>query len=423
MIVVPHIAALCCISIRSYAADVLPASYAWSTFTGPVSGEVHEIDPFQPLHTQLQSDQPQEEQTTRNPEAPKDYVARPLYSFAYGVDDPNTGNVQSHSETRDGSVVKGEYSVMEPDGVLRNVLYTADAENGFRASVRFIPPSSGTESVSDAGEEEHNEHNQSPPSPPPSYSPPYAEQQQVDDDDTDLESFPERPSPFTSPLLFDRYKNYADISGNDADDAPQFDDIKFPPSSPFDDIKFPLPRLRPSPFKNAPSEDSDDYKYPNAFDSFDSAEYPDPPSSSFDDNSEPSSSSALIASEPSTSVSDSSRPPPGLTFGLSSGSPCVANRLPAVSSTLRPRPSSQPDTPVFQTGHPNDFGKQTFDIDDIQVIEDNGNDNDADTANTSDNSNVGATANAIEQAPDSPQRLTLIQRLLQLAPIYHKPGA
>ncbi|CAH1709516.1 unnamed protein product [Aphis gossypii] len=66
--------------------------------------------------------------------------AKPQYSFAYGVDNPNTGDSHGHSETRDGSHVTGEYSVMEPDGVLRRVLYTADPKNGFRASVRYVRP-------------------------------------------------------------------------------------------------------------------------------------------------------------------------------------------------------------------------------------------------------------------------------------------
>lgn len=66
--------------------------------------------------------------------------AKPDYSFSYGVDNPNTGDSHGHSETRDGSTVTGEYTVMEPDGVLRRVQYTADPKNGFRASVRFVRP-------------------------------------------------------------------------------------------------------------------------------------------------------------------------------------------------------------------------------------------------------------------------------------------
>jgi len=42
------IVALCWFTLRSYAIEVIPASYAWSTFTGPVSGQVHEVKPWSP---------------------------------------------------------------------------------------------------------------------------------------------------------------------------------------------------------------------------------------------------------------------------------------------------------------------------------------------------------------------------------------
>jgi hypothetical protein len=59
----------------------------------------------------------------------------PKYSFEYGVNDPHTGDKKSQSETRDGDVVKGHYSLVEPDGTTRTVHYTADAHNGFNAHV------------------------------------------------------------------------------------------------------------------------------------------------------------------------------------------------------------------------------------------------------------------------------------------------
>lgn len=58
--------------------------------------------------------------------------AKPDYHYAYGVDDPHTGNLQNHKETRDGDVVQGEYSLVEPDGSIRLVRYTADPKNGFQ---------------------------------------------------------------------------------------------------------------------------------------------------------------------------------------------------------------------------------------------------------------------------------------------------
>lgn len=52
-----------------------------------------------------------------------------------------TGDQKSQHEVRDGDVVKGSYSVVEPDGSLRVVDYAADDVNGFNAVVKRIGPS------------------------------------------------------------------------------------------------------------------------------------------------------------------------------------------------------------------------------------------------------------------------------------------
>ncbi|KAG8228339.1 hypothetical protein J437_LFUL009384 [Ladona fulva] len=59
----------------------------------------------------------------------------PRYHFDYGVNDPHTGDRKSQWESRDGDVVKGQYSLVEPDGTVRTVDYTADPHNGFNAVV------------------------------------------------------------------------------------------------------------------------------------------------------------------------------------------------------------------------------------------------------------------------------------------------
>lgn len=46
-------------------------------------------------------------------------VAYPKYSFNYGIKDPHTGDIKSQAEERDGDVVKGHYSLVEPDGSVR----------------------------------------------------------------------------------------------------------------------------------------------------------------------------------------------------------------------------------------------------------------------------------------------------------------
>ncbi|CAH1402121.1 unnamed protein product [Nezara viridula] len=63
----------------------------------------------------------------------------PKYAYNYGVNDPTTGDVKEQSEARDGDVVKGQYSLVEPDGSVRTVHYTADPINGFNAVVSKSP--------------------------------------------------------------------------------------------------------------------------------------------------------------------------------------------------------------------------------------------------------------------------------------------
>lgn len=60
----------------------------------------------------------------------------PGYAFSYGVKDLHTGDVKSQWESRDEGIVKGHYSVLEPDGSIRSVHYTADGKNGFNAVVK-----------------------------------------------------------------------------------------------------------------------------------------------------------------------------------------------------------------------------------------------------------------------------------------------
>lgn len=63
----------------------------------------------------------------------------PQYSYGYKVQDALTGDNKSQQETRDGDVVTGSYSVQDPDGTFRTVIYTADPINGFNAVVQRSP--------------------------------------------------------------------------------------------------------------------------------------------------------------------------------------------------------------------------------------------------------------------------------------------
>ncbi|OWR45665.1 cuticular protein CPR67A [Danaus plexippus plexippus] len=67
--------------------------------------------------------------------AVEEYDSHPRYSFAYDVQDGLTGDSKSQQESRDGDVVHGSYSVIDPDGTKRTVEYTADDHNGFNAVV------------------------------------------------------------------------------------------------------------------------------------------------------------------------------------------------------------------------------------------------------------------------------------------------
>lgn len=63
----------------------------------------------------------------------------PNYEFSYSVNDPTTGDVKSQQESRKGDVVHGSYSLVDADGLLRTVEYTADEHNGFNAVVSRTP--------------------------------------------------------------------------------------------------------------------------------------------------------------------------------------------------------------------------------------------------------------------------------------------
>ncbi|XP_062530803.1 cuticular protein RR-2 motif 84 isoform X1 [Bombyx mori] len=71
----------------------------------------------------------------------EDYYAHPKYKYSYSVEDPHTGDHKSQHEVRDGDVVKGEYSLLQPDGSFRKVSYSADDHSGFNAVVHNSGPS------------------------------------------------------------------------------------------------------------------------------------------------------------------------------------------------------------------------------------------------------------------------------------------
>lgn len=84
----------------------------------------------------------------------------PAYRFEYGVHDPHTGDIKKQYEERDGDTVRGYYSLVEPDGSIRLVEYTADSKNGFQAVVKKIGqshhPTTVTHHLNTAHHDQHD---------------------------------------------------------------------------------------------------------------------------------------------------------------------------------------------------------------------------------------------------------------------------
>jgi hypothetical protein len=51
------------------------------------------------------------------------------------VKDDHTGDIKEQAEKRNGDKVEGYYKLVEPDGTIRTVHYTADKHTGFNAVV------------------------------------------------------------------------------------------------------------------------------------------------------------------------------------------------------------------------------------------------------------------------------------------------
>lgn len=69
------------------------------------------------------------------------FQAYPSYIYNYAASNDLTGDVKSQQESRDGDIVKGQYSLVESDGSIRTVDYTADDIRGFNAVVSKNGPS------------------------------------------------------------------------------------------------------------------------------------------------------------------------------------------------------------------------------------------------------------------------------------------
>ncbi|XP_030242072.1 putative uncharacterized protein DDB_G0271606 [Drosophila navojoa] len=121
---------------------LLICNVASASFLRPI--ELSQLTKSSSLQQQQQQQQLREldnddstldEPTTILPNSSEDYDSRPQYTFAYDVRDTLTGDEKRQEEKRDGDLVKGQYSLVEPDGTRRIVDYTADDASGFNAIV------------------------------------------------------------------------------------------------------------------------------------------------------------------------------------------------------------------------------------------------------------------------------------------------
>ncbi|CAH2269099.1 cuticle protein 19.8 [Pararge aegeria] len=83
--------------------------------------------------------QPQQQYRPQPQREPEDYDPHPSYQFGFDVSDDQFTNYQNRKEQRDGDVIKGSYSVVDSDGFIRTVTYTADPKEGFKAEVSRQP--------------------------------------------------------------------------------------------------------------------------------------------------------------------------------------------------------------------------------------------------------------------------------------------
>lgn len=84
-----------------------------------IQQEPHHVKYVENPHYVKQIESPHYVKHVENPHYVKhhvDYDEPAQYEFGYDVHDPNTGDVKSHTEKRDGNTVHGSYTVLDPDG-------------------------------------------------------------------------------------------------------------------------------------------------------------------------------------------------------------------------------------------------------------------------------------------------------------------
>jgi len=67
-------------------------------------------------------------------------VSQLAYEFHYSINDLVSGVVTHRWESKYGDYVRGSYSFLEPNGMIRNVNYEVDGKRGYRAITKFLKP-------------------------------------------------------------------------------------------------------------------------------------------------------------------------------------------------------------------------------------------------------------------------------------------
>lgn len=127
--------------------SVLTAAYPYGPTPYPVTHEHHGLEE---LFQSGNYHQPNEDDGYEHHHSHHHQSNGPKsYHYEYAVHDPVTGDEKCQNEVSDEhGTVKGTYSLVEPDGSIRVVEYTADDEHGFNAVVKKIAPKNKPISVS-----------------------------------------------------------------------------------------------------------------------------------------------------------------------------------------------------------------------------------------------------------------------------------
>lgn len=93
----------------------------------------------QPKQLKVSKPRPAQQYQKHVDEEEADFDHNPNYQFGFDVKDDEFTNYQNRKEQREGNVIKGSYSVVDSDGFIRTVTYTADPKEGFKAEVSRQP--------------------------------------------------------------------------------------------------------------------------------------------------------------------------------------------------------------------------------------------------------------------------------------------